>query len=259
LDYLGFENISGKELSRIMENHLKSTGIDIISEEVTRTVLNEEIKTVYTHNHTFQARAVIIGIGTTPRNLGVENEKNFLNKGISYSTLKDREKFENKNVAVVGGGNSAIEDALYLSQKCNKVYIVHRRQEFRGDAQLVKMLTDTPNIELVLDCKPHSIIGDEHFEGLRVLHIPTNTTKDIAVDCVFVAIGRGADTDIIDKEVVRNESGYIVTDEKMNTNLCGVYAVGDIRTTPLRQIVTAVSDGAIAVVSAFNYIKSIKN
>ena len=262
-NYLGFEKITGGELSEIMHNHVESTGIEIVKEEVTNTKLSENIKIITTHTNQYKAHAVIIGMGTSPRNLGVENEKKFINKGISYSSLRDREKYEGKIVAVVGGGNSAIEDAIFLSDKCQKVYLIHRRNEFRGDAGVCSELHSRTgkdgNIELILEYKPHSIETGEHLKAINITHIPTGDVRRLDVDCVFVAIGRGADTDIIDTSIIRNEQGYIVTNEKMETNLNGVYAIGDIRNTPLRQIVTAVSDGAIASVSAFNYIKSKKN
>jgi thioredoxin reductase (NADPH) len=257
-NYLGFKNISGEELSRLMHEHIESTGIEIVDEEVTQTSLSNEIKVIHTHNNMYKSQSVIIGIGTSVRNLGIDNEKKYIGSGISYSTLRDREKYEGRIVGVVGGGNSAIEDALYLSQKCEKVYIIHRRQEFRGDSQLVEKLQTTSNIELVLDCKPHTIVGDEKVSAIEVIHIPTQEIRKIDLDCIFVAIGRGADTDIIDSCITRDSSGYIVTDEKMNTNISGVYAIGDIRNTPLRQIVTAVSDGAISALSAYNYIKEIR-
>ena len=259
-NYLGFENISGKDLSERMHSHLASTGIEIKAEEITKTELNGDIKTVYTHINKYQAKTVIVGIGTTARKLGVENEKKYLNHGLSYLSLKDRDKFEGKAVAVVGGGNSAIEDALYLAEKCSKVYLVHRRNEFRADAKLVERLykeVDVSNkIELVLECKPQSLIGETEVTGFNVTFIPNESIRTLVVQGVFVAIGRGADTDIIDENINRDSAGYIITNDKMQTNLDGVYAVGDIRTTPLRQIVTAVADGAIAVVSALNYIKS---
>jgi thioredoxin reductase (NADPH) len=257
-NYLGFEKISGEELSAIMHRHMETTGIEVVHEEVVKTELSGDIKIVYTHNNIYKSRVVIIGIGTSARNLGVDNEKSFLNMGISYSTLKDREKYENKDVAVVGGGNSAIEDAIYLSEKTNKVYLIHRRNEFRADAGVVDELKKKNNIELVLESKPHSIVGADNLTAINVTHIPSETIRELKVDCVFVAIGRGADTDIIDSSVTRNPQGYIETDTTMRTNLNGVYAVGDIRNTPLRQIVTAVSDGAIASVSAFNYIREMK-
>lgn len=257
-NYLGFEKISGEELSNRMHQHLQSTGIEIVHEEVVKTLLDGDIKKVITHNNTYLSRTVIIGMGTSARNLGVENEKAYLNKGISYSSLKDRDKYAGKDVAVVGGGNSAIEDAIYLSEKVRRVYLIHRRNEFRGDSSLVEELHAHDNIELVLECKPHSLTGKDNLESINVTHIPSDTIRNLPCECVFVAIGRGADTDIIDPCIERNPQGYIQTDINMQTNTPGVYAVGDIRVTPLRQIVTAVSDGAIATLSAFNYIKSKK-
>lgn len=261
-NYLGFEKITGSELSNKMHKHLETTGIEIIHEEVVKTELVDDIKTVYTHSNIYKSKVVIIGMGTSARNLGVENEKQYLNKGVSYSSLRDRDKYIGKTVAVVGGGNSAIEDAIYLSEKAHKVYLIHRRQEFRADASVVEDLMnhtgENGNIELVLESKPYSLEGENSLTTLTVMHIPTEEIKKLQTDCVFVAIGRGADTDIIDQAVIRNIQGYIETDMNMQTNLQGVYAIGDIRNTPLRQIVTAVSDGAIASVSAFNYIKSKK-
>jgi len=260
-NYLGFCNISGEDLAQNMHKHLESTEIDIVHEEIINTQLDADIKIVKTHNNNYEAKTVIIGIGTSVRRLGVDNEKTLIGRGISYSSLKDRVKYEDKTVAVVGGGNSAIEDALYLSEKCSKVYLIHRRDEFRGDPQLVEQLMNkatSGNIELVLCSKPHALLGDDKVTAIEVEHIPSQQIQRLEIDCVFVAIGRGADTDIIDSRIQCNESGYIITDEKMNTNIKGVYAIGDIRTTPLRQIVTAVSDGAIASLSAFNYIKAKK-
>ena len=261
-NYLGFENISGAELSDRMHKHLETTGIEIVREEITKTILDSDIKEVFTHNNHYYARSVIIGIGTSIRKLGVENESKFVGHGISYSSIKDRDKFENKVVAVVGGGNSAIEDAMYLSEKASKVYLIHRRQEFRADALLVEQLHQAIDrdhkIELVLDSKPYALCGDTALEGLEITYIPDSSTKKLSLDGIFVAIGRGADTDIIDSHILRDSAGYIITDERMQTNCNGVYAIGDIRNTPLRQIVTATSDGAIAAITAMNYIKNLK-
>ena len=261
-NYLGFEDITGDELSERMHNHLVSTGINIENEEITKTILKADIKEIHTHNNVYKTKSVIISIGTTIRKLGVENESKYLGKGLSYTTLKDRDKYEDKVVAVVGGGNSAIEDALYLAKKASKVYLIHRRNEFRADAMLVEQLYDeiksTGKIELVLESKPHSIEGEDKVTALNTIFIPDNTIRKLELDAVFVAIGRGADTDIIDDSILRDSSGYIITDNNMETNIPGVFAVGDIRNTPLRQIVTAVSDGAIASIKAMNYIKKQK-
>lgn len=261
-NYLGFEKISGEDLSKKMYEHLISTGIEIKHEEVTKTTLDGEIKTIYTHNGIYKAYSVIIGIGTMSRKIGVDNESKYLGHGLSYNTLQDRDKFENKNIAVIGGGNSAIEDAMYLSEKANKVYLIHRRDEFRADPKLVedlhKEIEKEGKIELKLGCKPLKILGEDSVEKLILSHIPSGKEINLDVDGIFVCIGRGANTDIIDEKIERDESGYIITNEKMETNLSGVYAIGDIRNTPLRQIVTAVSDGAIASTQAMKYSKNIK-
>ena len=257
-NYPGFTEISGEELSLRMHNHLTSTNINISREEVTKTILNEDIKQVHTHNNIYYSKSVIIGIGTRLRNLGVDNENYYLGKGLSYLALKDGDKFLDRDVAVIGGGNSAIEDALFLSEKCRKVYLVHRRQQFRGDEQLIEQLHNKSNIELVLEHKPIQIVGKSRIEKLILKHIPSDSIRELNVDAIFVAIGRGADTDVIDENIARDNNGYIITNQLMETNLSGVYAIGDIRNTPLRQIVTALSDGAIASVSANKFIRNIK-
>lgn len=258
-NYLGFPSITGEELSNRMREHLESTDVNIITAEIVSTILDGDIKVVKTFEGEYKAKTVIIGIGTAVRKLSVENENKFIGQGISYTTLKDRDKYEDKVVAVVGGGNSAIEDAMYLSEKARKVYLIHRRDEFRADQKLVNDLQEKINlenkIELVLSSKPHSIEGENFVTALNVTYIPTDTIRRIELDGIFVAIGRGASTDIIDEKIERDPSGYIVTNEIMETNLPGVYAIGDIRDTPLRQIVTATSDGAIAAVTAYNFVK----
>jgi len=259
-NYLGFPQISGKELSQKMYEHLQNTSVEIAQEEITKTELDGDIKVIYTHQNKYLARACVIGIGTSARKLGVPDEQKYIGHGLSYLALRDRDKFAGKDIAVVGGGNSAIEDALYLAEKCNKVYLVHRRNEFRADPMLVELLkqkiSEEGKIALVLECKPESLVGETSLNGFNIIHIPTGETRHLDVEGVFVAIGRGADTDIIDEKVNKDQSGYIITNEKMQTNLDGVYAIGDIRNTPLRQIVTAVADGALSIISAFEYLKS---
>lgn len=261
-NYLGIPKITGKDLSNNMYEHLKSTGIEIKSEEVIKTELMGDIKKVYTFDHTYMARSVIIGIGTLSRKIGVDGESKYLGHGLTYATLQDRDKYTNKNIAVIGGGNSAIEDAMYLSEKASKVYLIHRRNEFRADQKLIdelhEIIDKEHKIELVLESKPFAIEGKDNVERLVVTHIPTNTQRNLDVSGIFVCIGRGANTDIIDENIIRDNSGYIITNEKMETNIPGIYAIGDIRNTPLRQIVTALSDGAIASTQALSYNKQFK-
>ena len=257
-NYPGFQKIGGPELANLMFEHATSLGVDVVFDEVTSTVLDGKEKIVNTFNGTYKARTVIICLGAAARKLAAEGEKAYFGKGISYCATCDGNLYKDKVVAVVGGGNSALEDAVYMSNIAKKVYLIHRRDEFRGDDILVKDVKSQPNIELVLCSKVNKIEGDGKLQNIVVENIPNKTTSNITLDGLFVSIGRGPDTEVIDKKVVRNESGYIPGDEKMKTNLDGVYVAGDIRETPLRQIVTACSDGAIAATAAFQYIKSNK-
>ena len=255
-NYLGVGKVTGKELCENMFNHIKSSGVDIAQEEVVEMDLKNNPKIITTHKNKYLAKTVVIGMGTEIRRLGLENENKYIGHGLSYSTIKDADKFAGKTVAVIGGGNSAIEDAIYLSNIASKVYLVHRRNEFRGDPMLVSKLKEIENIEVQLECRPIEIIGEE-VEKLKLLHIPTDTEKSIEVDGIFVAIGRGIISDIIDSDLERTPQGHLVTNEKMETNIDGVYAIGDIRNTPFRQIITGCADGAISALSAFNYIKKL--
>jgi len=262
-NYLGFPLITGEALSSKMHEHLLSTGIELVNTEVLDTKLNNDTKEIITRLGSYKTKSVIIALGTKPRTLGANNERDYINKGISYNTLRDKDKYIDKVVAIVGGGNTAIEDAIDLSNICKKVYLIHRRHEFRADGLLVDKLHEkinsSKNIELVLGYKPHSIKGKDKLEQFFVENIETNDLRCLTIDGLFVDIGRGPDTEIIDDCVNRDEKGYIITNSKMETNINGVMAIGDIRNTPLRQIATAVGDGSIASVTAFNYIKSLKN
>ena len=247
-NYLGFPVISGEELSEKMHEHAVSSGTDIAEEEITNTELSNTIKTVYTHNKKYSAKTVIIGIGTSVRTLGVDNEKHYINKGISYSTLKDREKYANKTVTVVGGGNSALEDAIYLSEKCSKVHLIHRRNEFRGDEILSRKVKTTPNIEIHTPYVPSKILGDNIFEGLLIKNVDTSKEEELLVSSTFVYIGNTPNIEFI-KFDLEIKDGYILVDEDMKTSLDNVYAIGDVRSKKIRQIVTAVNDGAIAALA----------
>lgn len=262
LNYTGYTKISGQELSQKMYEHALELGVELVKDEVKSTNLIGEIKEVVGFKNTYKAKAVVVAIGTAVRNLGIDGERAYIGKGISYSATLDRDKFVGQTVAIVGGGNTAIEDAIYLSEKCPKVYLIHRRDEFRADQMLVdrlyKEVENNHKIELVLSHKPYAIVGEGKIEGLKVLNLKDETVKTLDVTGIFLAIGRGADTDIVDKEIERNQMGYIVSNSKMETNIEGVYVAGDIRNTELRQIVSATSDGAIAVTSALRYIKSKK-
>jgi len=199
------------------------------------------------------ARTVILCMGAHARPLGIPREDEFVGAGISYCATCDGAFFKEKDVAIVGGGDTAISDALYLSRFCKSVTVVHRRDEFRAAAVLVDLAKTVPNIQFALSCIPLSLKGDKLVEGLEILDQKTSLARMLPVSGVFVAVGILPRTELVKDLVKLNESGSIVTDEFMRTSIPGVFAAGDIRNTPLRQVITACADGAVAATSALEY------
>ena len=258
-NYTGFEKISGKELAERMYNHTKSLNADFVFDEVKKVIVEGEVKAVECFKGKYYAKTLILGFGASVRKLGLDNERSFVGRGISYCATCDGKLFEDKTVAIVGGGNTALEDCYFLSNIAKKVYLIHRRDEFRGDEILSRQVKEKDNIELVLNSFVSKLVGTESLQSIEVTNKVTEKTTEIKLDGLFVCIGRGPDTEIIDGDIKLSESGYIITDDCMRTNFEGVFAIGDIRNTPLRQIVTACSDGAIAATKAFEYIKVLKS
>lgn len=254
-NYTGFEKITGKELADRMFNHTKTLNTEYAYDEVKKVTVEGDVKVIECYKQTFKARTLILGFGASVRKLNLDNERKFVGRGISYCATCDGKLFEGKTVAIVGGGNTALEDCFFLSNLAKKVYLIHRREEFRGDAILSKQVKEKVNIELVLNSAISKLIGDEQLKQIEVTNKVTGEIKPIDIDGLFVCIGRGPDTEMIDGDLKLSENGYIITDDCMRTNFDGVFAIGDIRNTPLRQIVTACSDGAIAATKAFEYIK----
>ncbi len=254
-NYTGFEKITGKELADRMFNHTKTLNTEYAYDEVKKVTVEGDVKVIECYKQTFKARTLILGFGASVRKLNLDNERKFVGRGISYCATCDGKLFEGKTVAIVGGGNTALEDCFFLSNLAKKVYLIHRREEFRGDAILSKQVKEKANIELVLNSAISKLIGDEQLKQIEVTNKVTGEIKPIDIDGLFVCIGRGPDTEMIDGDLKLSENGYIITDDCMRTNFDGVFAIGDIRNTPLRQIVTACSDGAIAATKAFEYIK----
>ena len=257
-NYPGFITISGMDLSVKMFEQVQALGVEVAFDEVKSTNLTDKIKTVTCFGEEYKGKTVLITMGAAARRLNLDNERQFIGRGISYCATCDGALFKDKTVAVVGGGNSALEDALYLANIAKKVYLIHRRDEFRGEEILAKQVRESEKIELVLIAVPVKLTGDTVVKSLDVQDKITNEVRTLELDGVFVAIGRGPDTEVVDKNVKLNEGGYIIGDEFMRTNLEGVYVAGDIRNTPLRQIVCACSDGAIAATKAFEYIRTNK-
>lgn len=258
-NYPGFISIDGVELAMKMHEHATSVGCEFEFGEVISLDINGKIKTIKTHTKEYQSKTVLLCLGASAKQLNVKGEKSFLGKGLSYCATCDGSLYKDKTVAIVGGGNTSLEDCIYLSGIVKKVYLIHRRDTFRGQETLVKTLNATNlannNIQQVLNSRVTEIIGKDKIEGIEIENLVNNQTEKIDIDGLFVAIGRKPDTEIISNIVNLDENGYIITDEKMKTNIDGVFACGDVRQKKLRQIVTACSDGAIAGISAFEYIR----
>lgn len=256
-NYPGFEEINGYDLSIKIKNQAKNLGVIFKTEEVVSCNLHDEIKTVVTHKNTYSSKAVIIATGAYAKSLDVKNEKQFLGKGLSYCATCDGNFFKDKVVTVVGGGNTSMADCLYLSNIAKKIYLVHRRDGFRAQESSlnkVKSLASGENakIEILTNYVVTNLIGEEKLQEIEILNKLSNEKRILQTDGIFIAIGRKPDTELFASQVTLTQDGFILTNEKMQTNLKNVYAVGDVRNTTLRQIVTACSDGAIAVM---DYVK----
>lgn len=252
-NYPGFIKISGVDLATKFFEHANAYDIPIVFEEIKDVTLEGEIKEIVTFEGTYKCKTIIICLGAMVRKLNLGNERQYIGKGLSYCATCDGTLYKDKTVAVVGGGNTAIEDAIYMAGLAKKVYLVHRREGFRADKMLLDDLRSRSNVEFVLNSVVASIDGAEHIEHVVLDNLQDKTQRTLDIDGLFVAIGRGPDTEVV-HGVELDERGYIIADEKMRTNIPGVYAAGDIRNTPLRQIVTACSDGAIAATAAYEYI-----
>ena len=250
-NYPGFESVNGYELSEKMKTQAKNAGAEFKREEVVFCNLLGEEKIVKTHKSEYTAKCVIIATGAYAKSLDLKNEKEFLGKGLSYCATCDGNFFKDKVVAVVGGGNSSMDDCVYLSNLASKIYLIHRRDCFTASEKLlnkVKALElETNKIEKLTNTVVTELYGKEKLEKVKVLNKETNQEKYLDVDGLFVAIGRKPDTDIFAQQIELDANGFIKTNINMETNIPNVYAVGDVRVTPLRQIITACSDGAIAV------------
>ncbi len=254
-NYPGFPNgIGGMELGQLLEEQARNFGTEMALATVEKVSLQGEVKEIYTTEGTFKGRAVIITTGTRSRELGVPGEEEFKGKGVSYCVTCDGAFFMDRPVMIVGGGDSALEEALVMTKFASKVYIVHRRDELRAVRILQERAQNNPKIELVYSTVVRKINGKDNVESVTVENIAENKTRDITVEGVFLYVGLIPNTNFLDAELKRNDQGYLVTGTDMETNLPGVFAAGDVREKRLRQVVTAVADGAIAAVSVERYL-----
>ena len=256
-NYPGFEDgIVGFELGMKMQAGAERFGAKTEYAEVISVDLEGKIKKVVASTGEFYSRVVIIATGADPRNLGLEGEEKLIGRGVHYCAHCDGRFYKGKTVAVVGGGNSAAADALYLSKLAEKVYLIHRRDTLRATKIYHEPLMRADNVEILWNSKVESFLLDGGFSGVVVKDLKSGERKDINVNGLFVSIGRRPLTSLFAGQVSLDEFGYLVADESTRTDIEGVYAVGDVRTKALRQIVTAVSDGATAIHYAEEYLAS---
>ena len=261
-NYPGIKKTSGFEFSMALYEQSTGLGAEIVYEKAVNIEenpsadvdKNKTYKVTTESGKTFEARSVIIATGAKNRHLGISREEELLGKGISYCATCDGAFFKGKDVAVNGGGNTALEDALFLSNYCNKVYIIHRRDQFRGEPKNLEALKDKDNIEYVLDSTVVELRGDKALESVMVKNKKTEEVKEIPVSGLFIAIGQEPDNKDFSDFVSLDEKGYIISDESCTINKSGIFVAGDCRTKKVRQLTTAASDGAVAALAACEYL-----
>ncbi len=256
-NYPGFvDGINGFELGMQMKKGAERFGVKTKLAEVKSVELDKNPKLIHTSKDTFQAKTIILALGAYPRELGLPNERNLRGRGVSYCATCDGMFYKDKTVVIVGGGNTAVADAIFLAKICKKVYLVHRRDELRASKTYMESLEKTENIEFIWSSEIVEILADEFVTGVKVKSRKDDSVRMVACDGIFVAIGNVPNTELIKGQVELDEAGYVPADETTRTNIPGVFAVGDMRNKPLRQIVTAVADGAVASKYAEEYIDS---
>lgn len=258
-NYPAFMKIGGFELMEKFEEHADMFGVQKFPmQEIEVIDLVSYPKIIRTKEAEFRAKSVIIATGAKPMKLGVKGEEEFVGRGVSYCAVCDGAFYKDKVVAVVGGGNSAVEEAIYLTKFASKVYIIHRRDELRADKIIQDRAAKNEKIEFVLNSVVCEIQGQDLVNNLILKNTKTDEMFNLAVDGVFPYIGITPNVENISGQITQDKAGFIITDETMKTSIDGVFAIGDVRNTPLRQVITAASDGAIAGVYAVKYIESLK-
>lgn len=252
-NYPGETHISGFDLANKLYSQAESLGAEMVFEKVEHIADKGEFKEIKTDEKLYRAKAVIVATGSENRKLGLDNEEDLVGRGVSYCATCDGAFYKNKNVAVVGGGNTALEDALYLADVAAKVYLIHRRDEFRGAETTVERLRKKGNVEFVYNSSVTKLNANKKLTDIEVTD-NDGKTRSLAVDGLFVAVGRVPATRFLDGVVEMNEGGYIKAGEDCVTNVPGIFVAGDSRAKEIRQLVTATSDGAIAAMNAVKFI-----
>ncbi len=257
-NYPGFpDGVSGFELADLFGKQATRFGLEILNGEVVGIRSDKNFKIVDLGNQTIKCRSIIIATGASPARLGVEGEDTYTGKGVSFCATCDGPFYREKIVAVVGGGNSAVEEALFLTKFAQKVYIIHRRDELRATKILQERAFNNEKIEIIWDTVLDKIEGDDKgVNNLKIKNVKTGKISDLKVDGVFIFIGTLPNAGYVPEEIERNSRGFLITDDNMETSVPGIFAAGDVRAKLLRQIVTAVGDGATAAFAAEQYIQN---
>ena len=254
-NYPGFpEGVDGFMLSMQMQQQAERFGAKTKYAEVLELKLDGEIKNVRTNEGEYKAKTVVISTGANPRQLGVDRENEMIGRGVGYCAHCDGMFYRGKTVAVVGGGNSAVAEALHLSRIAKEVILVHRRDSLRATPIYHKQLQEAPNIRILWNSAVEELLGEEVLSGVKIRNLQSGRMQQLDVQGLFVSIGRKPATELVKEQLTLDEAGYIMAGEDTKTNISGVYAVGDVRSKELRQIVTAVSDGAVAAHMAEQYL-----
>lgn len=252
-NYLGMPGINGFDMGMEFRKHADKLGVEFKEASVTAVADKGDVKQVFMGEEVLETRTVIFATGAEHAQLGIPGEEELSGMGVSYCATCDGAFFKGKTVAVVGGGDVALEDAIYLARTCEKVYLIHRRDELRGAKILQEELQALPNAEILYSHVVTEIKGEDMVEALLLKDVKTGEEKELAVAGIFIAVGIHPNTELLNEKVETDEAGYVLAGEDCATNVPGIYVAGDIRKKPMRQIVTAVADGANATVSAGNY------
>jgi thioredoxin reductase (NADPH) len=257
-NYPGIPGISGFDLGTKFREHCDKLNMNFITGEAVKFEVEDDIKKVTLDEGTsYSAKAVIIAAGAKPRKLMVEGEEKLSGLGVSYCATCDGAFFRNKVTAVVGGGDVAVEDAIFLARLCKKVYVIHRRDEFRAAKSYTSKLVSMENVEILWDTVVEKILGQEQVSQIEVKNVKTEESKALEVDGIFIAVGNIPTSEVYKDIINMDKNGYIIAGEDCKTNVSGVFAAGDIRTKELRQIITAASDGANAITAVEKYLNTL--
>ena len=253
-NYPGLPGINGFDLGQQFRDHADKLGATFVDDTVTEILVEGPVKQVVCENGTYETKTIVLATGATHRKLGVPGEEELQGMGVSYCATCDGAFFEGMDVAVVGGGDVALEDAILLARTCKSVTVIHRRDTFRGAKVLQERLLACPNVTVLWDTVVEAINGAEQVEGLALRHVKTNEVTNLPVSGVFVAVGILPGSDLAVNKLALDGGGYIIAGEDTKTSVPGVFAAGDVRTKALRQIITAAADGACAVQQVEQYL-----